>query len=218
MAHQPVETYTAVGSVDLVRGSIAARADSISHFPETGAFELYRNPCVWADSAQLHADTIMIDAPDRIVNSIVGHTNALMVMRSDTLRPNRYDQISGVQVMLFFADKAIYQLLAQTNAESITWRVEDDGQPAGLARFACDTIKAYFESEAIQDVYWLEHVEGEHHPEAVAGSREDSYFLPSFRWRLDKPVRPALPAPYSSAPIRVPHVDGKPIGTKKKGS
>ncbi len=199
--HQPEERYIAVGDVTVVRGLVAAQADSMDHVLSEGTFELFGSPIVWADGSQLRADTILVDAPERVLRSITGVARAILVSRSDSLRPDRYDQISGSVLVLRIEADTLRSLLAYDQAQSITWRVEDD-RPEGLAKFASDSIKAEFAEGTVQDVYWLRGVAGEHHPENVVSGREAQYLLRGFSWEVIQPKRPEMPVPFGTSPTR----------------
>jgi lipopolysaccharide export system protein LptA len=197
----PSEVYIAKGNVELVNGNIAARADSIDFSDSSGRFNLVQDPTVWADSMQLVADTIKVMAPKRKLESITGSQRSLMVSRSDTVRTDRYDQISGDTIILNITEDTVRSLLAFGDAQSITWRIEND-EPQGMAQFASDSIKAYFIEGKPENIYWLGGIQGQHHPEKIAASRVAEYLLPGFVWRLDRPAMRAIPQPFSPAPFR----------------
>ncbi len=201
--HEPEERYIAVGAVELTRGSVAARADSVDHRSANGTFTFFRDPVVWADSVQLTGDTIIIRAPNRDLESIRGLGTAMMVSRSDTLRPDRFDQVAGRVVTMYVQQDTVRSLTSVDDAQSITWRVED-GSPEGLAQFASDTIKVFFEDGTVVDVFWLSDVVGEYPPEKVVAGRETTYRLRGFSWREDRPLQPPTPSPFEPAPSRTP--------------
>lgn len=197
----PSEAYVAKGNVELVNGSIAARADSIDFSDTSGRIHLVDNPAVWSDSMLLVADTITVMAPNRKLKSITGSHRGLMVSRSDTARPDRYDQISGDTVILNVSEDTVRTLIAFGDAKSIIWRIENN-EPQGMAQFASDSIKAYFLEGKPEDVYWLGGIQGQHHPEKIAAARVTEYLLPGFMWRTDRPIQRLTPQPFSQAPKR----------------
>lgn len=205
------ERFIAQGNVSLVRGTIAARADSMQYRDESGHFDLFGMPMLWADSMQLLADTIAVRAPKRALREVHGINEAIMMSRTDTTVPDRFDQVSGRVVSLFVEQDTVRSLIAVDEARSITFRTEE-GVKDGLAKFASDTIKAYFTNGQPEDIYWLGGVQGEHHPEPVVAGNESTYRLPNFEWRLDRPVMWAPPAPYLDRmprPVRIPRTAGE---------
>lgn len=187
--------YRARGRGQLVRGGVAARADTLIYEEASGRIYLRSRPILWSDSLQLFADTIDVFAPNRHLESVVGRNNAFLISRSDSIRTDRFDQVAGRVVTLNVENDTVRNLIAVDNAKNITWYVEEE-KPKGLARFSADTIKAYFESGQITDVYWRIGVEGEHHPENIVAGRALEYRLPGFIWRTDRPRRQPLPIPF----------------------
>lgn len=184
--------YQARWHVVMTRASVAARCDSLVADRAAGRSELYGTPVVWADSMQLHADTIIAYGEEDALTSVVGRGSAILVAQTDSLRPDRMDQIAGQRVTLSIEHDTLRSLEALGDAQSITFRAEDQ-RPEGLAKVASDTIRVLFEKGQLTDVVWLGGVEGEHHPEPVVAGREDTYRLPQFRWRMDRPKANALP-------------------------
>ncbi|MCX6140277.1 MAG: hypothetical protein NTX15_05520 [Candidatus Kapabacteria bacterium] len=186
--------YVALSHVRLVRSSVSALADTMLYSSVRGDFDLRGHPILWSDSLLLVADTINALAPDRKLSSVIGRSNALLVSRSDTLNLDRFDQISGESIVLTIADDTVRQLSAIGRAQSITFR-SDGTRPEGLAKVASDTIRAMFQQGQLTDVYWLGGIEGEHHPEPVVAGRADTYRLPGFVWRTDRPfmIKPVAP-------------------------
>lgn len=189
-------TYRAESNVVMTRGNVAARCNSLLADRAAGQTELWGNPVVWSDSMQLHADTILASGEANQLRSVVGRGSGILVSQSDSVRTDRYDQIAGSVVSLAIDRDTIRSLEAVGDAQSITFRSEDR-QPEGLAKVASDTIRVLFDAGQLTDVVWLGGVEGEHHPEPVVAGRAETYRLPQFRWRTDRP----LPRPIPQAPV-----------------
>lgn len=185
------DAFVAVGNVSVVRSTLSARADSIHYDEVSGQMYLHRNPVVWSDSTMLKADTINLVAPDRIVRSIVGAGNAFMTSRTDTVRPDRFDQLRGDTIVFTIDQDTVRMVEAVGNTQSLYFGT-DDGEPQGLAQFASDTTKILFVQGSPDDVIWLGGIRGEHHPESVVAGKPTTYRLPGFLWRDDRPAR-ALP-------------------------
>ena len=218
--HHPREEFIAVGNVEFVRGSVAAIADSLYHDVEAGTYELHRDPALWADSTQLHGDTILLKAPSRKLERITGLGQAILVSNNDTVYTNRYDQVAGDTVYIRVQNDSIRDIRAYGAAQSITWKAEE-GEGEGLAKFASDTIIAVFEGGQPVDIYWLTGVVGEHHPEPVVAGREDTYKLSVFEWLLSRPKLQAEAVPWTPSTLQrreIVETGGSVIGssTKKK--
>jgi len=188
-------SYLAESSVVMTRSNVAARCDSLVANRTAGRTDLFGHPVVWSDSMQLHADTIVALGEADQLRSVVGRGSAILVSQSDSVRTDRYDQIAGSVVSLAIEQDTIRNLEAIGDAQSITFRTEDK-QAEGLAKVASDTIRVLFDNGQLTDVVWLGGVEGEHHPEPVVAGKAETYRLPQFRWRTDRPrARPLPQAP-----------------------
>lgn len=186
------------GRATMVRGGLAARGQVLELNDSLGTILLLNEPVLWSDSMMLRADTITIQAPQRIVNEIVGDRNAMLVSKGDSSFANRFDQIAGDVLRIRIAQDTVRALRATGNTRSIYFRFELE-RPEGLAQFSADTTVVEFEKGIPENIRWLGTVRGEQHPEnVVAGARDDTYRLPNFEWRADRPV--LLPLPNMSQP------------------
>jgi len=186
---QGARRFNAYGNAQLVRGAVAARSDTMNFSNELERFVLLGGqPILWSDSLLLIADTLVADAPGRKLRTVTGFSHAILVSRSDTAYPDRFDQISGNLITLEIANDTVRSLTSTGAAQSITFRTENS-KPEGLAKAASDTIRAIFSAGELSDVYWLGGIEGEHHPEPVVAGRASTYRLPGFIWREDRPIQ-----------------------------
>lgn len=181
------ERHLARGGARIVRGGVAARSDTMDYHPSSGQITLIHDPVVWSDSTMLVADTVIIDAPERKLRSIKGLGKALLVSRTDTVRQDRFDQLSGKRIVMDVEQDTLRRLTAIGETRSIYYRVEEE-EPKGLAQFSSDTTKVILVKGTPEDIHWLGGIHGEHHPENIVAGRPESYRLPGFRWRTDRPV------------------------------
>lgn len=186
--------FTARQNVELAGKHLAGRAARMEYNERTGLIQLFEQPVVWNDSTMLVADSIRVTAPDRKVSGIEGDQHAMLVSRTDTTYPDRYDQISGDHIRIVIQSDTLRRVTAVGSARSITYRYEDE-RPEGLTRFTSDTIKAEFQDGKPHDVYWLGGVHGEQHPERIVTGHVMDHRLPGFVWREDRPrfVQPPRP-------------------------
>lgn len=186
------ELLTATGSSSIVSGSVKARSEFMKQDSERGTIQLSGDPVVWVDSTQLLADTITVFAPDRILEEVVGVEKAILISRTDTVRPERFDQVSGNIVTIRVRSDTIREIVAVGDARSVTFRTEDE-RGEGVGVFRSDTIWALFSEGKPEDVYWIGGVQGEHHPEHLTALNIATFKLPGFEWREDRPIYQSLP-------------------------
>ncbi len=193
--------YLANGNAEMVRGSVSARSQRMKYAMDSGIIMLEQDPILWSDSMLLKSDTIRVDAPQRVLHKVTGTGNAIMVNHTDTVHPDRFDQISGREIVIGIVKDTVRKLTAVDNAKSIYFRTEDE-RGEGVARFTSDTIIVDFIEGRPEDIYWLGGVAGEHHPENLVMGRVEEFRLPGFLWRTDRPRMRALPIPFKAVEIK----------------
>lgn len=189
-------TSIATGEAVLVRGNVAARADTMVYDENLGMVNLRTNPVVWNDSLQLFADSIDIHAPGRKLSSVLGRGAAMLVSRTDTLFPDRFDQLAGARITISVLDDTVRTVVSVGQAKSVTWKSEQ-GQGEGMVKFASDSIEMDFEAGQPVDIRWLGSIEGEHHPENIVAGRVSEHLLKGFQWHVNRPKLLPLPSPFS---------------------
>lgn len=190
---------TALGTVLMVRGSTASRSGKLRYDDQSGRILLELSPVVWSDSSILQATSIEAESSDRHLRRLVGSGNAILLSRSDSLIPVRFDQIGGDKIIMSFEADSSRTLRAIGQSVSITYR-QESGQRKGLAKVAADTIDARIVRDAVTDVYWLGGVSGENHPERLVRDREGEFQIPGMVVPQDRPRY--LPVPHRRSLLR----------------
>lgn len=184
----------AIGNVRMVRAEAAATSGQMEYSDRDSLIDLNDSPVVWSDSSVLVAKSIQAHSSGGEIRTIVGDGDAVLISRSDTLLPERYDQIVGKRITIAIQPDSVKVLTASGDAQSITFR-QESGDRKGLAKVAADTINATIVDNALTDVFWLGGVSGENHPERLVRGREAEFAVPGFRL---PPLRPQ----YEPAPVR----------------
>jgi len=185
------EKYLFNGNVEIVRGNVFARSQKAIFFKTSDMFFLEGNPIVWYDSTQLHGDSIIVYIPENELSMIHSFGNALAVSRDDTNDLMRKNQIVGYSVKIFFYEKKISKIEGYGNAKSLYFMSSEQGND-GTDLTSCDSINIYFEDGKPADIIWLGAVQGKYYPENLVWDKVESYFLPNYRWREDKPKKKIL--------------------------
>jgi hypothetical protein len=70
--------------------------------------------------------------------------------------------------------------------------MSSDNGNDGVDLTSCDSLNIYFEEGKPADIIWLGAVHGKYFPENLVWDKVESYFLPNYRWREDKPKKKVL--------------------------
>lgn len=184
---------SATGNVRLVRADAAATSGSLVYRSKDGVIDLAESPVVWSDSSVLTAEAISAVLVSGELRTIDGTGEAVLMTRSDSLIPERFDQIVGNRITISIQPDSMKYLVAAGEAQSVTFR-QETGQRKGLAKVVADTIDARIISGQLTDVYWIGGVSGEHHPERLVAGRESDFTLPGFRRPAQRPQYEQIPA------------------------
>jgi lipopolysaccharide export system protein LptA len=178
-------------SVRIARTDLAARCALAAFYTGADRIVLSGDPVVWHGRNQLTGDTIEIRLRDRKLHSVLVRGRAMAVSRADSLRPGRFDQLTGRRITMRFADGKVQQIDAEGTATSLYY-LYDDAAPNGANRSSGDRIIMDFADGQIDRIKVMRGVQGEFLPEKMVNGRESENNLDGFRWLRSRPTRIGL--------------------------
>jgi len=181
----------ATDSVSLLQGELAGRAQTLHFFTASDSLLMRGTPVLWYGQTQVSGDSINVYMRNRKPWRVVVLGNALAASRSDSLFPDRFDQLSGDTMVMRFASEGLEEIDVRSQATSIYYLYEDS-VGNGLNQSSCDRIALTFREKKVQTITFVGGVEGMYRPESMISRREADFALPGFRWRHDRPVRPRI--------------------------
>jgi lipopolysaccharide export system protein LptA len=176
------------GHVQLARSNLSGRCEkAVFHVAESRA-TLMGNPVVWHEGNQLTGDSIFIMVQDKKLNSVRVRGHAMAVSRADSLRVNRYDQISGRYITMRFHDGKVSDIDVEETATSLYY-LHDGDDPNGMNISSGNRIIIEFNEGVTDRIRVIGGVEGDYYPERMIQYRESDFNLDGFRWFRERPVR-----------------------------
>ncbi len=188
------EKYVFNGNVEIVRENVSAKADNAIFYKDEDLIILRGNPVVWYDSTQLFADSIVIRLPNNEIRTIEAYNNSIAVSRNDTISLQRLDQIMGNKIIIEIDSGKVSGITSIGDAKSLYFFRDDDGEN-GVDRRTTDSIKVQFIDGQIENIIWLGMTYAEFFPETYVYGKENSYYLPLFKWLYDRPKRKYIELP-----------------------
>jgi len=176
----------AIDSVEIVRSELAARAGLAEFFTEGDSILLRRSPVVWYENTQVIGDSINVYLDHRTLRLVHVMGSALAVSQADSLRPERFDQVTGETMKMHFVSKVLDHIDVEKQATSI-YHLYEDTTPNGLNKTSGDRILLSFDRGRINAIKILGGVEGQYYPENLVNGHESEFALPDFLWRTDRP-------------------------------
>lgn len=182
-------------SVELVRTDLAATARYACFFTAGDSIVLRGTPVIWYRDTQVAGDSINVYLTQRKLRRLHVMGSAFAVSRSDSLHPERYDQIAGDRLRMLFGTQGLSRTDVEGRAVSL-YHLYDDSLANGVNRTSGDRIVMLFAEGRAETITVYGGVEGEYFPENMVRGKESDYALPGFIWRTSMPhlVRGSLPA------------------------
>jgi len=194
------EHYIATDSVEVIRGEflskcgLAVYSTSLNEVDES--INLSIEPIVWQENLQLTGDSIYAELYDREIRTIYvkklstlsDSKNSFLVIHNEEVYFNdRYDQITGTDITIYFENENIKKVDVSLNSKSIYFLYEDK-KTNGLNIAEGENMFIYFDDEQKASKIRIdEEPEGQYVPENMINSV--SLTLPGFYVRNDKPER-----------------------------
>lgn len=186
----------ATDSVKIVRKNFASVNSQTFYYKKGNLIETFRResdslpPVMWNEETQIVGDSIRMIMQDNKLEKIDINFNAsIITVNKDSL--NRYDQISGKKIKLFFNKEGLEKTEVEGNALSIYYMYEEE-EPNGLIKSSSEQAKIIFKNKSVSDVRFYGKPVSEFHPENVISGKEKDYTIPTFRIFTNKPTKENL--------------------------
>jgi hypothetical protein len=181
-----VRRLLAIDSVRFVRGDVAGIAGLADFQTRRDSIALRRAPVLWYQRTQVRGDSIDVRLLDRKLDRINVLGNAFAASQSDSTRPLRFEQLTGDTIVMQFAGSALAMINVETRATSVYY-VYEDSLANGLNRTSGDRVVMSFADGKVESIRVSGGVEGQYYPENLVHNREQTFNLPGFVWREDRP-------------------------------
>jgi lipopolysaccharide export system protein LptA len=181
-------------SVRIFREGLSGTAGLAVFHLGRDSMALYRNPYLWYSEEggvenQVSGDSVTMSMRGHAADHVRVMGNAIAVSEADSVPGNRYDQLAGQEIILYFDGNRLRTIDVIATATSLYYLYEE-GRPNGLNKSSGDEVTIRFRDGRVESIRLAENVEGKYVPERMVKGKESEYNLPGFRWRTDRPERP----------------------------
>jgi lipopolysaccharide export system protein LptA len=182
------EYYIATDSVKVIRSDFLSNSQVGYYFKDIsgtgGVISLSKNPVVWKDSLQITGDSIYAYYKEEL-DRIYVNKEAFALQPNDKF-PDRFDQISGVFMLMKFNENQLDYIRVDTNAASIYF-VYEDSAASGVNKATGQIITLFFKDKQVEKVKIVGAPKGTYFPENMI--KLNDLRLLGFKIRSDKPKR-----------------------------
>ncbi len=177
----------ATDSVQIIRKQLSAVA-GVAYFYTVGdSIRLRRSPVVWNERTQVAGDSINVYLKKKKLNLVQVMGNTTAISQSDSLRTDKFDQITGESLKMIFGDNGIERVDVNDQAISV-YHLYEDSTANGLNKTSGDRIVMYWDDKKLSSIRVYGGVEGQYYPENLTLGKESEFALGGFFWRTDRPV------------------------------
>ena len=180
--------FTATDSVSMVKDGMSAKCGKAIYFVNNDLIALQTHPVIWSDENQITGDSIRIRMEDKRIRSLWVKNRAMAISRVDTAMPNRFNQITGRELTMYFRANKLEQVDVQKNATSLYY-LFDNKEPNGANKSSGDRIFIDFVADDVDRIKIIGGVQGQYFPEKMMKMHEQDYNLDGFRWYENRPIR-----------------------------
>jgi len=190
--YQEYDEVKVHGNASAIRTTFNSISDSLHIFTfqrnDTMISKFIGRPIIWYDSTQLTGDSIVSITKENELRNIKSFRNSFLLSKSNTKYQDRVDQVEGDTITINFSNQQLHTIYSEGNAQSLYYSYEDDMADGNAKNFA-DKIEIQFIENKPDLINWKGGIRGEYYPEKFVDGKVNSFNLPRFQIRNDKPKK-----------------------------
>jgi len=182
------ERFVAVDSVRMVRSDMSSRCGMATYYMHKDIISLQIQPVIWSGDNQISGDSIRVVMENKKLRNLRVKNRAMAISSADTTLSNRYDQLTGRELTMYFRADKLEQVDVQRNATSLYYLFENN-EPNGVNKSSGDRIIIDFIAGKADRIKVIGGVQGQYFPEKMILNHEENYNLDGFRLFENRPIR-----------------------------
>jgi len=200
--------------VQIFRGKMQGRCDSLTYDRQDSVIYLNRDPVVWQARNQLTSDSMNLRFKRGQLDRASLFANAFAIQEDTVLD---YNQVKGRNMVAYFRRSQMARIDVLGNAESLYYTLEGDTAMSGMNKSFSASMTLRFVDNKIKNLTWVGNPDASYIPihELKATDKE----LKGFRWRpTERPTRRVVFGKHFAADLKraKPKAKPKPKATKTK--
>jgi lipopolysaccharide export system protein LptA len=186
-----MERFVAIDSVRMVKSDMSSRCGIATYFIHKDMIALQIHPIIWSGENQITGDSIRVLMEDKKLRNLWVKNRAMAISRVDSALPNRFNQLTGRELTMYFRADKLEQVDVQKNATSLYY-LFDNKEPNGVNKSSGDRILIDFIGSEVNRIKVIGGVQGQYFPEKMIIHREPEYNLDGFRLFENCPKRQGI--------------------------
>lgn len=182
--------------VRFYRYDIQGLCDSLSLTERDSILYMYRSPILWSGERQVFGNQINVHLADSTADWA---RLPLTGMMSEHIAEDCYNQMSGSDMTIWFADTTVRRLYVEGNVQLNGFPMESDSTYNKFVYVESSYMDAYFNDNKIDRINFWPETTTKVTPLYLA--KRNSYFLPKFKWF--EFIRPKSPEDVFIVPVEM---------------
>jgi lipopolysaccharide export system protein LptA len=191
-----LDLFKARDSVRMVRGQFASRNDYTIYYRNEDKIVIEKpdknlnQPVLWFENTQLTGDSVAIYLRENRIRLLDVDRNSFLLSQNQNY-PDRFDQISGGRITIFFDEGNISRTEVYGSVLSIYYLYEDS-LGNGLTKSSSQDAVISFSDDEVTEVRLYGSPASEYYPENQVEGKELEFTLPLFNLYKDRPAKEEL--------------------------
>jgi lipopolysaccharide export system protein LptA len=172
-------------NVRIFNPQVQALSDSITFSEQMDVLQLFNNPIVWSDNAELKGQKMNLYLKDSVVDKIEIFENSSVIMELDS--GNYYNQLSGKNMIAYFTDQKLKSANVNGNAWTIFYPQEEKTTDSvfvikrkGMNRLFAGDLRLDLDSGEVKGVSYIDKPDGKFYP--MNKINKEDQFIKGFSW------------------------------------
>lgn len=188
-----INIYKAEDSVRIVRGEFASRNDFTIYYRRLHKIitekpsDNFPQPILWYNNTQLTGDSVTIFLQDSRISHMQIDRNAF-VLSQDSMYHNRFNQLSGNNVIAYFSDNQLTKTEVFGGVHSIYYLYEDSTRN-GLTKSSSERATINFLDKRVSEVKLYGSPASDYYPEKLVHGNEKAFTLPHYVFYSNRPTK-----------------------------
>jgi lipopolysaccharide export system protein LptA len=185
------DRFIAIDDVRMVRSDLSSRCGTATYYMHMDKIILQTHPIIWSGGNQITGDSIRVIMENKKLRSLWVKNRAMAVSRVDTTLTDRFNQLTGRELTMYFRADKLEQVYVQKNATSLYY-LFDNNEPNGVNKSSGDRIIIDFITGKVDRIKVIGGVQGQYFPEKMILNHEMDYNLDGFRIFENRPIRQGI--------------------------
>ncbi len=170
-----------ISNSKIYHSQFQAIAHDIVYNQKDSSIYLYRNPLFWFNNNQASSKAAVLYLSNNSIDRIVLDTNVIIVQEADSIYHNKYNQIAGKRMQIFFQNSNIKSIYVTGNAQVYYFLKNEQNQWSSLNKAKCGKIRVDFMNNEIYKVVFIDNPETQMIP--IKKIQPEKEKLPGFNWQ-----------------------------------